>query len=114
MRNETGEGDPGRKSIAKSREALLVSVFHAKEGFEELSLQEFTRFVHASRQEAGCLLFDLYRMSDRRSVFVLHEVWDSPEALEAHAENFHATHFQVAIIRYLEQAVRTIEIEEVL
>jgi quinol monooxygenase YgiN len=114
MGNETGERDPGREYITKPREALVVSVFYAKAGFEELSIQEFTRFVHASRQEAGCLLFDLYRISDRRSVFVLHEAWDSHEALEAHAENFHTTHFQVAIVRYLEQVVQTIEIEEVL
>lgn len=91
-----------------------VSIFEAKQGFEHLLVEELRRLVRRSRQEAGCLLFDLYRISGRHSAFALYEVWEMREAMEAHSRNFHTTKFRITVEQYLAQPVQVHELEEVM
>jgi quinol monooxygenase YgiN len=94
--------------------AASLSVFEAKEGFEQILVGELTKLVRKSRQEAGCLLFDLYRVSGKYSAFALYEVWELREALEAHLGNFHTTSFKVASEQYLAQPIQVFELEEMM
>ena len=94
--------------------ATSVSIFEAKQGFEQLLLEELRTLVRLSRREVGCLVFDLYRIAGRSSAFALHEVWDVREAMEAHARNFHTTRFKVGAERYLAHPIETLELEELM
>ena len=94
--------------------AAAVSILEAKQGSEQLLIEELSRLVRSSRQEAGCLLFDLYRIAGRSSTFALHEVWEIHEAMEAHSRNFHTTRFQVTAERYLAHPIQVLELEEVM
>ena len=94
--------------------ATSVSVFEAKQGFEQLLLEELRILVRLSRQEVGCLVFDVYRIAGRSFTFALHEVWETREAMEAHARNFHTTHFRIGAERYLARPIETLELEELI
>ena len=94
--------------------ATAVSIFVAKQGSEQLLIEELGRLVRSSRREAGCLLFDLYRISGRSSTFALHEVWEIREAMEAHSRNFHTTRFRMTAEKYLAHPMQILELEEVM
>jgi quinol monooxygenase YgiN len=94
--------------------ATAFSVLEAGEGCEQLLIEELSRLVRASRQEAGCLLFDVYRVAARSSTFALHEVWSVRAAMEAHARNFHTTRFRITVEKYLAHPMETLELEELI
>ena len=37
-----------------------------------------------SRQEPGCLRFEVYQSQNSRSLFILNEHWDTPASIDAH------------------------------
>lgn len=45
--------------------------------------------IEPTRQEKGCLLYELWQNSDDPTDFVLVEEWESKEALEAHLTSPH-------------------------
>jgi quinol monooxygenase YgiN len=91
-----------------------LSLFEAKDGSGHILAEELTKLVRRSRQEAGCLLFDLYRISGKHSAFALYEVWELREAMEAHLGNFHTTKFKVTIEQYLAAPIKIFELEEMM
>lgn len=91
-----------------------LSLFEAKEGFENILVEELTKLVRSSRQEAGCLLFDLYRISGKHSAFAVYEVWEFRAALEAHLGNLRTTKYKIAIEQYLKGPAQVFEFEEMM
>ncbi len=102
------------QSVLSQEQVILVSVLHAKPGFEKLILEELLKLIHFSRQEAGCLIFDLYRVAGNEARIFLHEVWESRDAFEAHSSNFHTTRFRASVSRHLERPAEVLEIEEIM
>ncbi|MBT4863876.1 MAG: antibiotic biosynthesis monooxygenase [Planctomycetaceae bacterium] len=45
-----------------------------------------TKAGQLSRQEPGCVRFDVFHSQSNASVFLLSECWDSQETLDAHRE----------------------------
>ena len=91
-----------------------LSLFEAKEGFELILVEELEKLVRRSRQEAGCLLFDLYQETGKHSEFALYEVWELSAAMEAHLGNLHTTRFKVAAEQYLARPVQVFKLEEMM
>ncbi len=56
----------------------------AKVGQEEIAYSELMNLVEKTRQEVGCINYDLHRGLEDRSDFVFYENWQSMELLEAH------------------------------
>ena len=92
---------------------IVVTVLLLKPGFEELIVPELTLIIEASRQIEGCLVFDLFRLSQERSTLVLHEVWDTREALEAYSRSPLKIEMTSLVMRFLAQPVRSWTVEEV-
>jgi quinol monooxygenase YgiN len=92
---------------------LLVVSLRVKHGFEVLVSDELSQLVHKSRLETGCLLFDVYRLADNPARLFLHEVWETRDALEAHASNLHTSRFRTAVNSYLERPIERFEVQEV-
>ena len=92
---------------------IFVYLLCVKPGFEEMVHDELLTLRHKSRLEAGCLHFDLYRLADNRFYFLLHEVWEGQDALEAHATSRHTTQFRATVMRYLEQPIAVYQLYEV-
>lgn len=93
--------------------AILVTFLPLKPGFDELLVPELAPLIEAGRQITECLVFDLYRLSEDRSALVLHEVWNSREALEAFALSPLRTEMTVLMTRFLSQPPRTWKVEEI-
>lgn len=47
-----------------------------------------------SRQEEGCLRYDLFQSNDNPAVFYTYEEWTGQDTLDSHA---HTTHFKTLI-----------------
>lgn len=99
--------------VAAIKQIVIVSVLQVKPGLEKPVLDELRALIHKSREEAGCLLFDLYRRAGDSSQIFLHEAWESRDAQEAHATNPHTSRFRVGVNRCLEHPIEAFEVEEI-
>jgi quinol monooxygenase YgiN len=78
------------KSAKLPKDAVaLVVAMHAKLGQELLLQAELTALVRPTRNEEGCLLYDLHRSLDVPADFLFYEIWSSREAHTAHKQTPH-------------------------
>jgi len=92
---------------------IVVTILLLKPGFEELIVPELAPIIEASRQIEGCLIFDLFRLSQERSSLILHEVWDTREVLEAYSRSPLKIEMTSLVMRFLAQPLRSWTVEEV-
>lgn len=50
-----------------------------------------------SRQETGCIRYDLYNAQKAPVLMIIHETWENEEALQAHKKSLHVERFKAAI-----------------
>jgi quinol monooxygenase YgiN len=74
--------------LPKDAVALVVAM-HAKPGQELLLQAALTALVRPTRNEEGCLLYDLHRSTDVPGDFLFYEIWSSREAHAAHKQTPH-------------------------
>lgn len=67
---------------------IITAILKPKEGFEEQLLSELKKVQVASRQEIGCIKYNLHH-SVEDNTFVLYEVWEDNEAIERHIKSSH-------------------------
>jgi quinol monooxygenase YgiN len=96
-----------------NEKTIVITVLLLKPGFEELIVPELAPIIEASRQIEGCLVFDLFRLSQERSTLVLHEVWDTREALEAYSRSPLKIEMTSLVMRFLAQPLRSWTVEEI-
>jgi quinol monooxygenase YgiN len=68
------------KIIAKNR---------LKEGTKDQALALFDEMIAATRQEAGCIKYELYELEDDSNTLTCIEEWEGPEYLDAHLNSEH-------------------------
>ncbi len=64
----------------------LVAIAQAKPGKEEILQETLLALVPQTRQEAGCINYDLHRSLSKPGVFVFYENWADREALQKHGK----------------------------
>ena len=67
----------------------VVATFHAKPGKETELKAALTALVAPTRQEAGCLYYDLHILPEDPAKFLFHENWTSQAQLDAHLQSAH-------------------------
>jgi quinol monooxygenase YgiN len=67
----------------------VVATVVARPGKESEVESRLGSLVAPSRQDAGCIRYDLHRDLDNAAVFVFYETWASRELLEAHLNTPH-------------------------
>jgi len=67
----------------------VVATFHAKPGKETELKAALTALVAPTRQEAGCLNYDLHILPEDPAKFLFHENWTSQAQLDAHLQSAH-------------------------
>lgn len=72
---------------------VITAVLKPKEGFAEPFLSALKKVQAASRQEAGCIKYDLHQ-SIEQNTFVLFEVWENEAALEHHTQTSHYNEYR--------------------
>jgi quinol monooxygenase YgiN len=81
---------------AEASTVSLLPVFVAKPERRSELLEHLVALEHASRADAGCLAYRVFRDTDRPDRFVLIEEWTDRAALEAHNAQPHVAHFIAA------------------
>ena len=80
----------------------VVATFQARPGKEAELKKALISLVAPTRQEAGCLNYDLHVSPQDPAKFLFHENWTSKAHLDAHLQN---THVQVVLPRMDELCV---------
>jgi quinol monooxygenase YgiN len=93
--------------------AICVTLLKLKPGLEELLVPELVPLIRAGRLIEGCLSFDLYRLSEDRSILVLHEIWTTEQAVQTYALGPLKAEIASLMARFLVEPLRTWEVEEV-
>lgn len=75
----------------------VVAVIVAKPGSEDIVRGALADLVEPTREEAGCVSYELYSSAASADTFITVEVWNSQADLEAHMQTPHiARTFEVA------------------
>lgn len=75
---------------------------HAGKGDEVVALAG--PLIEATRREAGCISYDLYRKPDDPDMLVFVETWKDRAAVDAHFAEPHLKAFQTAMADLLSEA----------
>src|ERR1700690_413585 len=67
----------------------VVATFQARHGKESELSAALTGLLAPTRQEAGCLNYDLHQSPQEPARFLFHENWRSKDALDAHLKSPH-------------------------
>ncbi len=89
-------------------EVRIVAPLTVKPEYLEEVTQAMLAVVAASREELGCLQYDLHREIDSSNNFVFYERWRSDEAVAQHEATAHFQHF----IKQLDGKLESIEIKK--
>jgi len=71
----------------------LIVFLRAKEGQQLLLEAELRALVAPTRQEEGCLQYDLHRGADQPGTFLFHEIWETRDHHTAHTKTPHYLRF---------------------
>lgn len=77
-----------KRSFPPMNSIVITAIFKPKEDKIEPFLEELKKVQEASRQEDGCLQYDLHQSMEDQT-YVLYEVWKDNEAVEAHINTDH-------------------------
>jgi quinol monooxygenase YgiN len=70
-------------------ELSVVAVLTAKKGQEDVVRQAMTALVAPTRQEEGCLGYELFESAASPGVFVTQERWRGQQDVDAHMQSEH-------------------------
>ncbi|MCL4782028.1 MAG: antibiotic biosynthesis monooxygenase [Bryobacterales bacterium] len=76
---------------------VVAAHFRAKPGKEKDLESLLLSLVGSTRQEAGCLLYDLHRDETDPSQFLFYEIWANRQAWEAHMASPHLKAFKPVV-----------------
>lgn len=75
-------------------------VFIAKEeSINELKDLLIT-MIDASRKEPGCILYNIYQLTEKPTEFVVVETWKNEDYLKAHGQSDHYNHYKANFEQY--------------
>ena len=86
----------------------VVATFQARPGKETELKNALIGLVAPTRNEAGCLNYDLHASPEDPAKFLFHENWTSKAHLDAHLAN---THIQALLPRVSELCIALPEIK---
>jgi quinol monooxygenase YgiN len=76
---------------------VVFAVVEAAESDAEMVFSAVEHLACQSRLEVGCARFDVYRSCKAPVRLIIHEGWESSEALQAHRGSLHVEGFKAAI-----------------
>ncbi|MBZ5586845.1 MAG: antibiotic biosynthesis monooxygenase [Acidobacteriia bacterium] len=86
----------------------VFAEFRAKPGNEQELGGLLRRLIEPTRQERGCLQYELHVDDEQPGHFLFYETWTSMAELEAHAASPHFTDFQTRSAHLLAEPLRIV------
>ncbi len=77
--------------------------FIAKEDSIEQLKDMLKTMVEPSKNENGCLLYDIFQLKDNLRKFVVIESWENEEALDGHKNSEHYKYYKANFEPFCEQ-----------
>ena len=68
--------------------------FIAKEDSIEQMKNLLKTMIQASKDEKGCLVYEIFQFKNKPSEFLVVESWENEEALEGHKNSSHYKHYK--------------------
>ena len=65
---------------------FVTAKLTAKKGMEAQLEAEVVKNIPNVRAEKGCIRYDFHKNRSEDGTFLFHEIWESPEALDAHGK----------------------------
>jgi quinol monooxygenase YgiN len=87
--NGQAEAEGAANSEVSKKTIVLTAAVKAKAGQEEAVKEVLLAMVQPTRQEAGCLCYNLHQSKSDPTQFMFYEQWASKEALDAHGKTPH-------------------------
>ncbi|MGA5654019.1 putative quinol monooxygenase [Rahnella contaminans] len=84
-------------------EIRVVATIVAKPEFKKQVTEALLDVIEPSRQEVGCLQYELHGDLDKEGTFVFYERWASEDALKQHNKTEHFQHFAKSLEGKLEE-----------
>jgi quinol monooxygenase YgiN len=81
----------------------IVASIRAKPGHEDLVYAELENLVGPTRQEKGCIQYDLHRNNDESGHFLFFENWENREVWQRHMCSDHLVRFKAATEGVIEE-----------
>jgi quinol monooxygenase YgiN len=76
-----------------AKSLTVVATIKAKPGEETQLRQELLSLIATTRQEPGCINYDLHQVVDNPALFLFHENWTSKKHLDDHLARPHLQAF---------------------
>ena len=86
----------------------VIAEIEAKPGCEDRVRDELKKMTAATRQENGCVQYDLHESTVQPGQFWFYENWTTPEALDAHSRSAHIQAFRAIAPELLARATRVV------
>ena len=96
-----------------NKQISVIAEFHSKPDCETEVKQILLEMVKLTRQEAGCINYDLHQGTSDKSVFFMYENWSTPEHLQAHAKAAHFAEMDKALTDLLSEKYKVTLLEMV-
>jgi len=71
------------------KEITVLAKIKAKKPMTELLKQQLLSLIAPTRQEIGCITYELHQGPDDNSSFMFYEIWASKDALDRHIQTPH-------------------------
>ncbi|ONI45180.1 hypothetical protein AN641_04550 [Candidatus Epulonipiscioides gigas] len=71
----------------------ILAIIVAKEDKRELVLSELKKLIPITRQEDGCIKYELFADDKNPNRFIFEEIWESAEKLEVHKNSSHMANY---------------------
>ncbi|PGO22386.1 antibiotic biosynthesis monooxygenase [Bacillus cereus] len=72
---------------------IIHAIFQVDTAKQQSFLEEIQPLLHDSREESGNVSYDLYKDTEKESVYTMVEVWKDEAAVASHSTSEHYTSF---------------------
>lgn len=76
-----------------NKHLTIVARIEANTGKVDLVKAELLKLIPITREESGCIQYDLHQDNDNPAVFVFYENWESRELWQQHMNNTHLAEY---------------------
>lgn len=87
-------------------QVTVIATLHARAGQEAALDARMRTMIAATREEAGCIRYDMHRADDDPASFVMVEYWRSAEDLQLHFDSPHMAALGRDLPELLDQPVQ--------
>ena len=94
--------------IAMNKPLTIVGKIEAAPDQVDFVKTELLKLIPITRNESGCIQYDLHQDNDNPTIFLFYENWESREQWQQHMNNSHLTRY----LKVTEDAVASFTLNE--